>query len=136
MIERGSGCPLDAQPRGQAAGGDVAHHHLQRDDLDLADQLLAHVQPADEMGRHADLGQAQHQILADAVVQHALAGDDAFLGAVAGGGVVLEILHEGAGLGSLEQDLGFALVELAAAGHAEERESHGVAIIESPGRRV
>ena len=58
-----------------------------------------------------------HQVFADAVVQHALAGDDALLGAVAGGGVVLEILHQGAGLRSLEQDLGFAFIELAAAGH-------------------
>ena len=115
---RQAGALDDAQPRGQAAGGDVADHDLQRDDLNLADQLLAHVQAADEVRRHADLVQPHHQVFADAVVQHALAGDDALLGAVAGGGVVLEVLHQGAGFGSFEQDFGFALIELSAAGHS------------------
>jgi hypothetical protein len=55
MIERGRlGALFDAEAGGEGAGRDVADHHLQRDDLDLADQLLAHVQPADEVGRHAD----------------------------------------------------------------------------------
>ena len=118
MIERGSRVPSAMPSRvRQAAGGDVAHHHLQRDDLHLADQLLAHVQAADEMGGDADLGQPQHQVFADAVVEHALAGDHALLGAVEGGGVVLEVLHQGARLRPLEQDLGLAFVELAAAGH-------------------
>ena len=45
---------LDPEPLRQRAGGDVAHHDLDRDDLDLADQLLAHVEPADEVGRDAD----------------------------------------------------------------------------------
>jgi hypothetical protein len=108
---------LDAQTGGDAAGGDVADDHLERNDLDLADQLFAHVQAADEMGWDADLGEPLHQVLADPVVQHAFAGDDAFLGAVAGGRVVLEILHQGAGLRSFEQDFGFALIELAASCH-------------------
>ena len=51
--------------RREAAGGDVAHHDLQRDDLDLADELLAHVQTPDEMGRHADLAEPEHQELAE-----------------------------------------------------------------------
>ena len=46
---------LDPEALGERAGGDVAHHHLERDDLDLPDQLLAHVEAADEVGRHADL---------------------------------------------------------------------------------
>src|SRR6185437_5527552 len=45
---------LDAEARRQRAGGDVTHADLERDDLDLADQLLAHIEPADEMRRHAD----------------------------------------------------------------------------------
>ena len=39
------------------------------------------------------------RIFADAVVEHALAGDRALLLVVEGGGVVLEILDERAGLG-------------------------------------
>jgi len=35
--------------------------------------LFAHVQTPYEVRRHADLAQAQHQMLADPVVQHALA---------------------------------------------------------------
>jgi hypothetical protein len=79
--------------------------------------LLAHVEAADEMRRDADLVQAHHQIFADTVVQNPLAGDDALLGAVAGGGVVLEILHQSARLRTFEQDFGFALIELSAARH-------------------
>ena len=58
MIERGSGLAfLQAQALRQRAGGDVAHHDLERDDLHLADQLLAHVEAAHEVGRHADLAE-------------------------------------------------------------------------------
>ena len=46
---------LDAQALGEGARRDVAHDDLQRHDLDFADQLLAHIEPADEMGRHADV---------------------------------------------------------------------------------
>ena len=111
-------CALgNAESLGQRTRGHVAHNHLDRDDLDFADQLLTHVEPADEMRGHADLTEAQHQILAVAVVQHALAGDGALFLGVERGGVILEILHEGSGFRPFEQDLGFALVELAAAGH-------------------
>ena len=48
----------------QRSGGDVADHDLQRNDLDLAHQLLAHVEAAHEMRRDADLPQARHQIFA------------------------------------------------------------------------
>jgi hypothetical protein len=34
---------LDPETLGDRARGDVAHHDFQRDDLDFADQLLAHV---------------------------------------------------------------------------------------------
>src|SRR5262249_602942 len=88
------------------------------DDLDLAHELLAHVEAAHEMRGHADVGELHHQVFADAVVEHALAGDRALL--LLGDGVVLEILHDGAGLGPLEQHLGLALLNLAAARHGLE----------------
>src|ERR671917_551840 len=44
----------------------VAHHHLERDDLDLADELLAHVEAADEMGRHPDIVQVLKNELGNA----------------------------------------------------------------------
>jgi hypothetical protein len=69
------------------------------------------------MGRHADRVQLRHQVFADAVVEHALAVERRFLGRVEGGGVVLEILDERSGLGPLIEDLGLALVNLAAAFH-------------------
>ena len=62
------------------------------------------------MGRNADLGQAQHEVLGDAVVEHPLAGDHALLGVVEGGRVILEILDQRARLRSLEQDLALAFV--------------------------
>ncbi len=67
----------------------------------------------------ADLGDFEHQELADAVVEHALAGDGAAFLVVEGGGVVLEILHERAGLGAFEQHLGFAFVDLLASAHGD-----------------
>ncbi len=70
---------LDAEARRQRAGGDVAHHDLERDDLDFADQLLAHVQALDEVGRHAHLAEALEDVLGDAVVEHALAVDELVL---------------------------------------------------------
>src|ERR1700690_3785281 len=106
----------DAKPLGQRAGRDIAHDNAQRDDLDLADELLAHVEPADEMRRDADLGELQHQKLADAVVEHALAGGRAALLIVAG--VVLEVLDERARLRALEQHLGRTLINLSASRHA------------------
>ena len=49
----------DAEALRQRAGDDVADHDLERDDLDLAHQLLAHVEAAHEMRRDADLGEPQ-----------------------------------------------------------------------------
>ncbi len=42
------GAFLDPEPLGQRARGDAADDDLHGHDLDLADQLLAHVDPADE----------------------------------------------------------------------------------------
>ena len=109
---------LDPEPLRQRAGGDVADDHLDRHDLDLADQLLAHVEAADEVRRHADLAEQREDMLGNAVVEHALAVDRALLLGVERGRVVLEILDQRAGLGTLVEDLGLAFVDLAAAGHA------------------
>ena len=62
-------------------------------------------------------GQLGHQIFADAVVEDALALDRVLFGAVAGGGVILEILDDGARLGAFVEDFGFAFVDDAAALH-------------------
>src|SRR4029079_2124111 len=108
---------LDPEALAERAGGDVAHHHLDRDDLDLANELLAHVQAADEVRRDADVREAQENVLGDAVVDHALAIDRALLLGVEGGRVVLEVRDDRARLGTLVEDLGLAFVKLAAAGH-------------------
>src|SRR3982750_4624488 len=84
----------------------------------MEDQLLAHVEPADEMGRDADRAEKGVDMLGDAVVEHALAGDGALLLGVERGRVVLEILDERAGLRALVEDLGLAFVDQSAAGHS------------------
>ena len=56
-------------------------------------------------------------MLGDAVVDDALAADRPALLRVERGRVVLEILNERAGLRTLVEDLGLALVNLAAASH-------------------
>src|SRR3990170_5015180 len=108
---------VDAHPSRERSGGDVAHHHLERDDLDLADQLLTHIEPLDEMRRHADLAELLEQILGDAVVEDTFALDLVVLLVVEGGGVVLEMLDERPGLRALIEDLGFAFVDAPAAVH-------------------
>ena len=126
----------DAEALGERAGRDVAHHHLERDDLDLAHQLLAHVEAAHEMRRDADLGELHHQEFADAVVEHALAGDRAALLVVEGGGVVLEILDERAGLGAFEQHLGLAFVDLLASRHGDLRPEAAESALYSKAQRA
>ena len=106
-----------AEARADRSSGDIAHHHLDRNDLQRADQLFAVVHPFDEMRGDAGVRQAQHDVLADMVVQHTLAGDDIFLLGVEGGGVVLEILDQCAVLRPLEDDLGLAFVEWLARAH-------------------
>ena len=120
ILHDGPGQPralVQAQPLGHGPGGIVAHDHLQRDHLDLADQLFAHVQALYEMGRHADIAQPGHEELAQAVVEHALAVDHVTLLGVVGGGIVLEILHQGARLGPFIEHLRLALVDLVAPCH-------------------
>ena len=69
------------------------------------------------MGRHADLAELLEQIFGDAVVEDALALDLVVLLVVEGGGVVLEMLDERAGLGALIEDLGLAFVNFPPAVH-------------------
>ena len=108
-----------AQALGKLAGGRVAHHHLKRDRFDFADQLLAHVHAADEMGGHADIAQALEKIFGDAVVQRALAFHDRCLARVGigVGGVVLEMLDERARLGSFVERLALAIENQSATVH-------------------
>ena len=118
MIERGSCVPSSMPSRvDERAGRDVAHHDLERNDLDLADQLLAHVEPADEVRRHADLVQVLEHVFRDAVVEDALALDHLMLLGIEGGRVVLEVLDQRAGLGSFVQDLRLALVDASTTAH-------------------
>ncbi len=79
------------------------------------------------MRRDADLGELEHQELADAVVDDALADDRAALLIVETAGIVLEMLHEGAGFRALEQHLAFALVNLAAPQHVRSVQSWNAA---------
>ena len=110
---------LDAEALRQRAGRDVAHHNLERNDLHLADQLLAHVHPADEVRRHADLVQVLEHVLRDAIVQHALTFDHLMLLGIEGGRVVLEVLDQGARLGSFVENLRLAFIDTATAAHRD-----------------
>ena len=58
------GAFLDPEALRERARGDVPHDDFDRDDLDLADQLLAHVEAADEVGRDADRLQSGEDMLA------------------------------------------------------------------------
>jgi hypothetical protein len=53
----------DAVAGGERAGRDVTAHHLQRDDLDFLDQLLAQVQALDEVVLNPDRVQFRHDVL-------------------------------------------------------------------------
>ena len=71
------------------------------------------------MGRHTDLTQPQHQIFADTIVQHTLAGDGALLFVAKGRRIILEVLDQCTGLGAFEQNLGLAFINLSASGHGK-----------------
>ena len=89
-------------------------------ELDLADQLLAHIEAADEMRRHADVAEQREHMLGNPVVQHAFAVDRPALLRVERGGIILEILDQGARFGTLIENLRFAFVDLAATGHGRK----------------
>ncbi len=108
---------LDAEPLRQRSGGDIAHHHLERNDLHLANQLLAHVEAADEMGRDTDVIQMLEQELRNPVVEDALALDHLVFLGIECGGVVLEVLDQGARFRSFIEDLGLAFVNATPTAH-------------------
>ena len=110
---------LDAEARRQGARGDVANNDFERNDLHFANQLLAHVEPANEMGRHADIVQILKQIFGNPVIQHALAVDNLVFLGVERRGVVLEALNERSGLGTFIKNFGLAFVNGAAAVHGQ-----------------
>src|SRR5581483_8043260 len=108
---------VDAEALRQRARGDVAHHDLERNDLDLANQLLAHVEPADEVRRYADLVEMLEDVLGDSVVEHALAFDHIVLLGVEGGRIVLEMLNQRSRLRAFIEDLRLAFIDSATAAH-------------------
>src|SRR5262245_9692350 len=108
---------FDAEALGQRAGRDVAHDHRQRNDLDLADQLLAHVEAADEMRRHADVVEVLKHVFRNPVVEDPLALDHLMLLRIEGGRVILEVLDQSSRLGPLIEDLGLAFIDAATAVH-------------------
>ena len=108
---------FEAEPLGERTGGDVAHDDLERNDLDFTDQLLAHVEPADEVSRNAHLVEMGEDVFGNAVVEHALPVDHLMLLLVESGGVVLEELYQRAGLRSFEEDLALALIDAPTAVH-------------------
>lgn len=114
---RQHGAFLDAEALGERAGRDVAHDNLERHDLDFLDQLLAHVEPLNEVGRDAHLVQMTENVFGNPVVEDALAVDDLVLLVVEGGCVVLEELDESAGLGAFVKDLALAFVDAATTCH-------------------
>jgi hypothetical protein len=108
---------LDAEALRQRAGGDVAHDHFQRNDLHLADQLLAHVEAPDEVGRNPDIVEVLEDVFGDPVVEDAFAFDDLVLLRIEGGRVVLEVLDQRSGLRPFVQDLRLAFINAATAAH-------------------
>ena len=108
---------LDAEALRQRSRRHVPHHHLQRHDLDLANQLLAHVEAADEMGRHPDVVEVLKQVLRNPVVEDALALDHLVFLGIERGRIVLEVLDQGARLRSFVKDLGLAFINAAPTAH-------------------
>jgi hypothetical protein len=108
---------LDSEPLRQRARRDVTHDHFERNDLHLADQLLAHVEPSDEVGRNSDVVQVLEDVFRDPVVEDALALDDIVLLRIEGGRVVLEVLDQRSRLRSLVEDLGLAFIDATTTAH-------------------
>src|SRR6476661_8886776 len=115
---------LDPETLGQRTGSDIPDHDLDRNNLDLADQLLAHVQPPDEVRGHPDRPERSENMFGNAVVDDALAADRSALLRIERRGVVLEILDERSRLWTLVKDLCLALIDLAATSHGS-RHSNG-----------
>src|SRR5262245_44602349 len=108
---------LDAEPLRQRACGDITHHDFERNDLHLANQLLAHVEAANEVRRHSYVVEVLEYIFRDSIVEHALAFDHFVLFGIEGGGVVLEMLDQRSRLRAFIEDLRLAFVNAASAAH-------------------
>ncbi len=108
---------LDAEALRQRSRRHVPHHHLQRHDLDFANQLFAHVEAADEVGRHPDVVEVLKQVLRNPVVEDALALDYLVFLGIERGRIVLEVLDQGSRLRSFVKDLGLAFINAAASAH-------------------
>ena len=102
----------------ERTGSDVADHDFQRNDLDFADQLLAHVDALHEMRRHPDVVQLLEDEFRDAIVEHALAFDQRMLLGVEGGSVIFEMLDERAGLRAFVKHLSLALINATPLAHS------------------
>ncbi len=111
------GAFLDAEALRQRSRRHVPHHDFQRHDLDLANQLLAHVETADEVGRHPDVVEVLKQVLRNPVVEDALALDHLVFLGIERGRVVLEVLDQGSRLGAFVKDLGLAFINAAPTAH-------------------
>src|SRR5690606_5363874 len=85
---------LETKARSERAGSDIADHDLERDDFHFLDQLLTHVEAADEVGRDTDPIQVLEDVLGNSVVENTLAVNDLVLLRVERSRVVLEKLDE------------------------------------------
>ena len=103
---------LHAVALGEGPGGDVADDDLQRHDGDLFHQGLPLAQLLYEVGGDAGLLQLCHEAVGHLVVDDALAGDGALLGAVEGGGIVLVVHDDQIRVAGGVDLLGLALIEL------------------------
>src|SRR5262249_53474297 len=105
------------EPLRERASRDIAHHDFEWNDLNLANQLLAHVEPLDEVGRDSDIVEMLENIFGDPVVENALTLDHLMLLRVEGGRVVLEVLDQRSGFRTFVEDLCLAFVDAATAAH-------------------
>ncbi len=108
---------FQAQTGGDGTGGDVAHDHFQRNDLDFPDQLFAHVEAANEVSRDADGIQMIEDIFGNPVVEHAFAVNNLVFLVVEGSRVVLEVLNQGSRFRTFVKDLALTFVNAPAAVH-------------------
>src|SRR5262249_4766162 len=108
---------LEPKPLGQRACRDVAYHHFERNDFHFADQLLAHVEAPDEVGRNSNVVQVLKDVFRDPIVENALAFDHVVLLRVEGGRIVLEVLDQGSRSRSFVEDLALAFIDAATAAH-------------------
>ena len=108
---------FNAEAFGQRSRRNVAHHQFQRHNLDFLDQLFAHVDAFDEMGRNANLVQVLKNIFRNAVVEHAFAIDNLMLLGVERGCIIFEKLHQSAGFRAFIKNFGLAFVNFTASAH-------------------